>query len=429
MLTITTTVDRFGDANPTDKSFTFYTQDTNYDIDWNNDQTFESVDTNVSGNQSHTFPTAGTHTIRFRNLNHIYINYQADALKYTSIEQWGTAVWDADMSLAFRGAINLTMTATDTPDMSAVTDMQWMFSGARAFNGDIGRWNTSAVTNMGAMFFNATSFNQDISGWNTAQVTNMGAMFFGHNAVTPFNQNIGNWNTASVTNMGRMFSGATAFNQDIGNWNTEQVTRMSSMFNGASSFNQDISRWNTASVTGMFGMFNGATSFNQDIGNWNTAQVTDMGLMFTRATSFNQDIGNWNTEQVTRMSSMFNGASSFNQDISRWNTASVTGMFGMFNGATSFNQNLGRWYIRDGEWTMSSTMMAGDTVATITAPNTYLNAHNPTYTLSGTDAHFFTLIDNVLTIKAPPANGKASYTITIAATGSGFSLRTNVGTK
>ena len=32
-----------------------------------------------------------------------------------------------------------------------------------------------------------------------------------------FNQNIGDWNTSNVTNMMAMFSGATAFNQDIGN--------------------------------------------------------------------------------------------------------------------------------------------------------------------------------------------------------------------
>ncbi len=164
VLKITTTADRFGsNTNPTDKSFTFYTQDTNYDIDWNNDQTFENADTGVSGNQSHTFPTAGTHTIRFRNLNHIYINSspntpKADATKYTSIEQWGSAVWNADMSNAFYGANNLIMNPNaGIPDMSAVTNMRNMFAGSYAFNGDIGNWNTAQVTNMSGMFDGARS--------------------------------------------------------------------------------------------------------------------------------------------------------------------------------------------------------------------------------------------------------------------------------
>ena len=68
VLKVTTTV-----AN---ESFTFYTQDTNYDIDWDNNQTFE--DTGVSGNQSHPFAVAGEHTIRCRKLNDVYINDRVD---------------------------------------------------------------------------------------------------------------------------------------------------------------------------------------------------------------------------------------------------------------------------------------------------------------------------------------------------------------
>ena len=360
VLKVTTTAG----TNSADKSFTFYTQDTNYDIDWNNDQTFESVDTGISGNQSHTFSKAGVHTIRFRNLNDINISSQADAVKYTSIEQWGTAAWNANMRSAFRGAGNLTMKPNaGTPNMSAVTNMRSMFNGATSFNGDIGNWNTAQVTNMFAMFDYATAFNGDI----------------------------GRWNTASVTDMGRMFVDAR-------------------------SFNGDISGWNTASVTNMLAMFNGATSFDQDISGWNTAKVTNMEAMFVNASSFNQDISGWNVEAVTNMRNMFYGASSFNQDIGGWNIAQVGNMDAMFYGASSFIQNLGRWYIRDRELTMSSTIIAGDTVATITVQNDILD-YNLVYTLSGTDARFFTLTGKVLTINAPPAPGKTSYTITIASTG------------
>ena len=368
VLQITTTAG----TNANDKSFTFYTQDTNYDIDWDNNQTFESADTGVSGNQSHTFPTAGEHTIRFRNLNDIRITNQAGKAKYTSIEQWGTAVWNADMSNAFYGASNLTMNPNaGTPDMSAVTNMKWMFAGATSFNQDIGGWNVAAVTNMNGMFEGATSFDQDISRWNTAQVTDMRGMFFnatsfnqdisrwntpavtdmaymfgGYQVVTPFNQDISGWNTAKVTNMSSMFQNAHSFDQDIGGWNTAKVTNMWSMFNGATAFNQDIGNWNTASVTNMKWMFNRATSFNKDIGGWNTPAVTDMAYMFGGyqvVTPFNQDISGWNTAKVTDMSYMFLGASSFNQDIGNWNTAKVTNMSYMFAGATSFNQDIGNW--------------------------------------------------------------------------------------
>ncbi len=433
-------------TNASDKSFTFYSQDMDYVVDWGEGSGFEQVTT---GDAPHTFSTAGVHTIRFKNLHDIYINYQADRLKYTSIEQWGTSVWNANMSYAFYGANNLIMNSSaGTPNMRAVTDMESMFRDASSFNSDIGGWNVEAVTNMRGTFWRATSFNGDIGNWNTVAVTSMGYMFYG---ATSFNGDIGNWNTAQVTNMELMFAGATAFNGDVGGWNTAQVMTMQWMFRGATAFdrniggwntaqvtnmrsmfgratfvasnvvtpfNQDIGGWNTAQVTDMSQMFNGASSFDQDISEWNTAQVTSMGSMFSGAVAFNQDISGWNTAQVTSMGSMFNGATSFNHDIGGWDVRKVTSMRNMFSAATAFNQNLGFWYIGDGELTISSMIMAGDAVATITAQNAFLTRQRPVYTLSGTDAHFFTLTGNVLTRNATVATvGKSSYTITMASTG------------
>ncbi len=377
MLKITTTAG----TNASDKSFTFYSQDTDYMVDWGEGGGFEQVTT---GSASHTFATAGVHTIRFRNLTDVYINNQAGKEKYTSIEQWGISVWAIDMSYAFAGATNLVMNSTaGTPDMSAVTDMSSMFQDATSFDGDIGGWNTASVTTMESMFWDATSFNQNIGNWNTASVTNMQIIFLG---ATSFDQDIGGWNVEAVTNMGDMFFDATSFNQDIGNWNTASVTNVRNMFFDATSFNGDISGWNVEAVTNMDYMFAYATSFDQNIGGWNTATVTDMQSMFVGATAFNQDIGGWNVEAVTNMEDMFWGASSFNQniggwnveavtnmedmfagsnnvvtpfnqDISGWNTASVTSMQGMFRGATSFNQNIGGW--NTAQVTDMSYMFAG----------------------------------------------------------------------
>merc|ERR1712224_609312 len=69
-------------------------------------------------------------------------------------------------------------------DVSRVTDMSDLFSGAREFNGDVSKWNTAAVTDMGYMFEYASAFNQDLSSWDVMAVTNNYGMLAGAFAMT-----------------------------------------------------------------------------------------------------------------------------------------------------------------------------------------------------------------------------------------------------
>ena len=268
-----------------------------------------------------------------------YMNYNSESTKLLSIDAWGNQVWK-NMSRSFAGCSNLTYNATDSPDLSAVTDMSSMFAGCTIFNGNIGGWNTGNVTNMSGMFSGASTFNQDISSWSTNNVTNMSFMF---NSAIAFNQNIGSWSTSNITNMSYMFKGATIFNQNIGSWITNKVTDTNSMFDGATAFNQDIGSWITSNVTNMSSMFLNASTFNQDIGSWTTSNVTNLNNMFYGATAFNQNIGSWNTDNVTSMAGMFFGTTTFNQNIGGWNMSKVTNMSATFYGATAFNQNIGNW--------------------------------------------------------------------------------------
>ncbi len=337
---ITVKTDNYGTSS--DTQFTIPTTGVGYDynVDCDNDSVLE--DMNQTGDYTCNYPAAGTYTVRIidnkgdgTGFPRIYFAPGGDKEKLLTIEQWGTGIWSS-MGSAFEGCSNLSVQATDKPDLSNVTDMSFMFLGASAFNEDIGNWDTSSVTDMSWMFKNATSFNQDIGPWETSNVTNMMKMFSGASA---FNQDIGTWDTSNVTNMWGMFEEATAFNQDIGSWETSNVTNMWGMFSLATAFNQDIGTWKTSNVTDMTGMFAGATAFNQDIGSWDTSSVWSMWAMFNGATVFNQDIGSWNTSSVTSMFSMFAHASAFDQDIGSWNVTELTLANFMFENVALSTEN------------------------------------------------------------------------------------------
>ena len=315
----------------------------NYSVDWGDGT---PLSTGQTGDVAHTYTNAGTYTVQITGaFPRIYFNdvssSSANTKKIQSIEQWGGVAW-ISMENAFAGCTNLTYNATDTPNLSGVTDMSNMFNGCMAFNGNIGGWDVSNITQMRAMFANATAFNQNIDNWNVSNVTDMGSMFVN---ASVFNQPLGSWNVGNVVDMSGMFLSAVAFNQDISSWNVENVTNMANMFFNAVVFNQPIGNWDMSKVTSIGFMFSGAIVFNQPIGNWNLGSVTSMNSTFVNAEVFNQDIGAWNVSNVTNMNSMFQSAFAFNQDISNWDVSNVTNMASMFQRARAFNQPIGRWNV------------------------------------------------------------------------------------
>lgn len=304
----------------------------------------------ITGNHTITFPSAGTYQVYITGaFPRIYFAGvgipNSDYEKILTIEQWGNIVWTS-MAYAFAGCKNLTVPATDAPNLTQVTDMYFMFFRALNFNDPINHWNVTHVSNMSHLFSRAESFNQPLNNWDVSNVTDMTGMF---RYAFAFNQPIGTWTVSNSLGMSAMFQGAVNFNQPLDSWNVGNVISMSSMFSGAAVFNQPIGNWDVRNVTNMsdmFGNFNEileTSNFNQPIGNWDVSNVTDMSFMFAGADNFNQPIGNWNTGNVTNMSHMFESAENFNQPIEAWNTGKVNDMSWMLSGARNFNQPIGAW--------------------------------------------------------------------------------------
>ncbi len=219
-----------------------------YNVDWGDSTTPDSGDT---GDALHTYASPGVYNVTitgtFPAISFGLISSDV-ASELTDILQWGTNSWQS-MNGAFVGCAGLTtLSATDTPNLSQVTDMSVMFHNDTNFNSNIDNWNVSNVTDMSSMFDTATAFNQPLNSWNVAKVTNMQGMFWTDAA---FNQPLDSWKVSSVTNMNGMFFGAISFNQDISSWDVSNVTSMTNMFNTAlsdSNYDNILSNWSTENL-------------------------------------------------------------------------------------------------------------------------------------------------------------------------------------
>ncbi len=323
-----------------------------YTIDWG-DGTVESLTT---GNPTHTFASAGTHTISISgDFPVIYFNNGDEGQQVTkikSIEQWGTIQWST-MNSAFEGCSELTYNATDAPDLSIVSDFNSMFRGCTSFNGNIDNWDMSTAQDLRHMFRDATSFNQPLNSWNVSAATDMRNMF---RDATSFNQPLNNWQTTSLERTNYMFAGATAFNQNISAWPMSTVFAIEGMFQNATSFNSPLAGWDVSNVTNFSYTFNKATAFNQSVNSWNVSSGENFSWMFSGVDGdnilnsadmvYNQPLDNWAFgPNADNMNLMFARSTAFNQDLSTWNVSTITKMGGIFNLASSFDQSLGAWDI------------------------------------------------------------------------------------
>ena len=166
--------------------------DGSYTVEWG-DASARSVYDCSAGeacNAEHYYARPGDYRVIIKGAG--FQNIVADvpdgnAVRLLAIEQWGAISWTT-LRAAFERAANIQFNAADSPDLTNVEDMSFMFFDAKNFNANLNAWDVSNVTNMRSMFQSASAFNHDIGNWDVSKVTDMEGMF---QSAPAFNQNIG----------------------------------------------------------------------------------------------------------------------------------------------------------------------------------------------------------------------------------------------
>ncbi len=173
----------------------------NYDVDWGDGTT----STGLTAGTTHTFPSAGNYVVKISgDFPRIYFANGGDKLKLLEVQNWGNIVWGPDFRNAFFGCSNMNITATDSPDLSNITNLfSAVFYNCSSLNADLGNWDVSNINGMASLFFGATIYQgQGLENWDVSNVTNMSSMF----RLTNFDNNIGNWQLNSgLTTMDSIF--------------------------------------------------------------------------------------------------------------------------------------------------------------------------------------------------------------------------------
>ncbi|MBW1298162.1 BspA family leucine-rich repeat surface protein, partial [Aquimarina litoralis] len=175
----------------------------NYDIDWGDG----NIEFGSTGNATHEYATQGTYRVRIiGNFPRIYFNGSSiDKDKIIAIDQWGIQQWTS-MERAFLGCGNLEVKAADSPDLSNVTSLRFMFASCHSLDKD---------------------FSVDFSGWDTSGIEDFTFAF--SDAIAFNSSSIANWDVSGATRFDFMFLSATSFDQDLSQWDVSSATSMDTM--------------------------------------------------------------------------------------------------------------------------------------------------------------------------------------------------------
>ena len=193
----------------------------NYNVSTSDGQNF----TNQTGPLALTFAGVGPYDITVSGTypSMRFGTNPGNGNKIVDIKQFGSNTWQ-DFEDMFAYSLLSVVTATDTPNLSAVTSLKNCFKNATSYNDPkLNNWDVSTITTFETFLWNAGpviygSFNQDLSSWDVSSANTFYFMFDG----CPMNQSFAAWNVTSLGTTNPTTAGTEFISPD-----TSQTPKMS----------------------------------------------------------------------------------------------------------------------------------------------------------------------------------------------------------
>jgi hypothetical protein len=234
-------------------------------------------------------------------------NNTGDRLKITNVSRWGTLRFSNATVVNgwFHGCSNLTITATDSPDLTGSTSATNVFSGC------------SSLTTI-----------PNIDSWSWGNVTSFLLAF---NGCTLLNEpSLSDIDISSATTISNMYLNCSALNQSFADYDMTNVLNASSAFRNCSSLNQSFTGTftsTTGSVTTFAQTWEGCTVLNQSFAALSTGSANNFASMYKDCTALDQNFAALNVQNVTSANFMFENVtlstSNYNATLVGWEAQAV----------------------------------------------------------------------------------------------------------
>ncbi len=360
----------------------------NITIDWGDSTTPDIWNRNSGGLPNHRYLSTGSFSIKITSKSTSLIglggfNFSPNDFSILrSVSSWGSLKLGS-LTGAFSGCINLSSVPTTLP--STVTDISYMFNGARSFTQNLGTWDVSNITNATGIFDNGcpmlsnTGVNYPPFSSDFTTINPYSGTYYGRTVlpmILTFNisdiaDGAGFIRLPLAMDDGTRRNGDLIHNGDLISidWgdspsstldiyrvaqfpytkNAAGLTVPSHTYTKAGSYTITVTGTNTRTLftNSIINTYNQPSPMDMRITgmlSWGNVypNITNLSYLFGSCILLTT-VPTTLPSTVTNISNMFNAAQVFNGNINSWNVSKVLQMNYVFYAAEVFNQNLNSW--------------------------------------------------------------------------------------